>query len=131
MVTKREIDGVEVQPFQQNLAIGANVRLTDAVPFDGWLKEVTIHWPGGCNALVDVAVLYGNVQFLPKHGFLALDNVTKPYWFGYQKWVQQNQTILVHMRNRDALWPHSVTVTVTFEMPGSETYDRSRTDRGE
>jgi hypothetical protein len=117
VTTSRTIDGIRVLSFNRNLVIGENVRLRDQVPFDGWLQLVTIHWPGGCNALVDVTVIYGSQQFLPDAGFLALDDVTKDYWYGKQKWVLQNQPIIVHMRNRDALFTHNITVTVTFQQP--------------
>jgi len=86
--------------------------LTEAAPFSGYIVDATIHWPAGCNALVDVRVGHGVKQFCPNEGFLALDNCTPKYDFN--EWIDANEEVWVEMRNASA-FPHSITVTVTLE----------------
>jgi len=74
---------------------------------------VTIHWPAGCNALVDVAVGYLTTQFCPRSGFLALDNATPTYYFNEA--ITKDRPIWVIMQNRDGGFVHNITVTVTIE----------------
>ena len=108
---------IEQIPFAQTLAVagavGSGVILEETAPFSGYIKQVTIHWPDGCNALVDVRVGHGVKQFCPDEGFLALNDATPAYPFN--EWVVDQETIWVEMRNRDGGWPHNITVTVTLE----------------
>lgn len=104
-------------PFSQTLAVagaaGSGIRLSEATVFTGFIKEVMIHWPPGCNALVDVMVGYELNQFCPREGWLALDAATPIYLFNEP--VEIGRQIWVEMRNRDAINPHTITVTVTIE----------------
>jgi len=108
---------VEQIPFAHTLAVaglpGSGVMLEEPAPFSGYIKQVTIHWPDGADALVDVKIGHGVVQFCPDDGFLALNDTTPTYPFN--EWVNDQETIWVEMRNRDGLFPHSITVTVTLE----------------
>lgn len=107
---------IEQIPFAFNLAPLQGVTLRQPAPFSGYIKEVTIHWPAGCNALVDVRVGHGVsqfTQFCPIQGFLALNDVTPTYHFN--EWVGKDENIMVEMRNTDAVNPHNITVTASME----------------
>jgi hypothetical protein len=104
-------------PFSRTLAIppamGSGVTIEEKITLTGFVKEVTIHWPAGCNALVDVAVEYLTTRFCPRQGFLALNDTTPTYYFNEP--VTKDDTIRVIMQNRDGGFTHNITVTVTIE----------------
>lgn len=104
---------IEQIPFAYNLAELQGVMLTEVTPFPGYIKQVTIHWPGGCDALVDVKVGRGVEQFCPNDGYLALNDATPTYLFNVP--VKDGEEIWVEMRNTDDTNPHNITVTVTME----------------
>lgn len=108
---------IELMSFSYTLTIAgtptSGVLLTELAPFDGYIKQVSIHWPDGCNALVGVRVGYDTTQFCPREGFLALNNATVPYPFNVR--VEVGKTIWVEMRNTDGANPHNITVTVMVE----------------
>ena len=101
--------------FQQTLAPLQGVRLVDTVPIDGKIKSVAIHYPLGCNALVDVAFGYKTRQIIPTEGFIALDNATPV--FPVDEIVTRNEVAWCIMANTDAVNPHtpSLIVTITGE----------------
>lgn len=100
-------------PFSYNLAALEGVRLEEEVPFAGYIKQVMIHWPEGCNALVDVKTGGGIEQLCPRAGYLALNDATPTYPFN--EWITDHDIIWVEMRNTDGLNSHSITVVVTLE----------------
>lgn len=102
-------------PFALSLAIGQTLRLTEELHIAGFIKEVTPHWPDGCDRLVDVAVGHSTVQFCPREGYLALNDTTPTYEFNEP--VNDNEGIWVEARNRDGGNPHDITVTVIVEGP--------------
>lgn len=108
---------IEQIPFARNLpiagAVGSGVVLTEIAPFDGYIKEITIHWPEGSDALVDIRVGRGVEQFCPREGFLALNDTTPSYLFNVP--VKQNDEIWVEMMNTDGVNTHAITVTVHLE----------------
>ncbi|GAI26152.1 unnamed protein product [marine sediment metagenome] len=93
---------------------GSKVLLTEIVPFSGYIKQVTPHYPQGCNALVDVRVGHGPKRFCPREGFLALNDVTPSYPFNEPVSGGQ-EDIWVEMINGDAENKHAITVTVMLE----------------
>lgn len=118
------VEGVIAMPkkieqilFSYNLTIAgtptSGVMLNEYTPFGGHIKEVSPHWPDGCNALVDVRVGHGVKQFCPSEGFLALNDATPTYFFNEP--VEDHEEIWVEMRNRDGINPHSITVTISVE----------------
>jgi hypothetical protein len=99
--------------FRQTLAILQGVRLTDSVPIDGRLTSVTLHFPPGCNAAVDIAFGYQTRQIIPFEGFIALDAATPV--FPVSEMVKRNETLWVVMRNGDPINTHTPSVIVTME----------------
>lgn len=104
---------IEQIPFSYNLAVLQGVTLMEYAPFSGYIKEVCIHWPLNCNALVDVRVGHGVKQFCPDEGYLALNDTTPTYPFN--EWIKDHEEIWVELRNTDGLSPHNITVTVILE----------------
>lgn len=104
-------------PFAYNLAILQGVTLEEDAPFAGYIKQVSIHWPDGADALVDVRIGHGVEQFCPREGYLALNDATPTYPF--LEWVNDHDVIWVEMRNTDGAEPHNITVTITLERVAS------------
>ena len=98
--------------FKYTAAALASVRLTEKAPFNGTITQVLRHYPDGCDALVDVAVGFAGDQFLPRSGFVALDNVTVPT-LGLNVPMTRDDLLWVDIINRDALNTHTITVTIT------------------
>jgi len=92
---------------------GSAAKIYDDAPFAGMIKEVKIHWPDRCNGLVGIAVWHGTTQFLPKTGFLALNNAIVPYVINEP--ILDAEKVWVDMYNQDAVFPHQPTVTVRVE----------------
>jgi len=103
---------IEQIPFSYNITSGKGVILTEYAPFSGYIKEVSPHWPDGCDALVDIKVGHGVKQFCPDEDYLALNNATPTYPFN--EWVSDHEEIWVELRNRSAN-SHRITVTVILE----------------
>ena len=93
---------------------GSQALLTEIVPFSGYIKQVTPHWPDGCDGNVEVRVGHGNKQFCPKEGFLALNDATPTYPFN-ESVSGGNEEIWVEMINGDSANKHAITVTVMLE----------------
>ncbi len=98
--------------IEQNVAALQGIILTQEAPFDGYVREVKIHWPPGAAGLVSVRVGYRTKQFLPFEGFLALDNVTPTYPFN--EFVQHTENIFVEIQNADAANAHRITVMLNI-----------------
>lgn len=106
---------IEQIPFVYTLAIGQGVTMYEKPAFTGYIKEITPHWPDGCDGLLDIRVGHGVVQFCPNEGYLALNDTTPTYPFNEP--VKDTEEIWVEMRNRSG-FPHIITVTVTIEGVG-------------
>jgi len=106
--------GVKIEqiPFAYNLLAGVGVTLTEFAPFSGYIKQVSIHWPDGCDGLLDIRVGHGTMQFCPDEGYLALNAATPTYPFN--EWVNDREEIWVEMRNAGG-FAHRVTVAVILE----------------
>lgn len=100
-------------PFVYDLAPLEGIPLAEYAPFSGYIKEVSPHWPDGCDHLVDVRVGHGTKQFCPNEGFLALNDVTPTYYFNEP--VDDHEEIWVELRNADGANRHAITVTVNLE----------------
>jgi len=104
---------IEQIPFAYNLDPLQGVTLMEYAPFSGYIKQVSIHWPDGTNALCDVRVGHGTKQFCPDTGYLALNDATPTYPFS--EWCEDHEEIWVEMRNTDGVNNHAITVTVILE----------------
>lgn len=78
--------------------------------WDGNIREITVHFPPGCNALVEVKVFHGSTQILPEKGGLALDDATPT--FIVEREVRAGDSIRVDWINHDDSYAHTVSVIV-------------------
>ena len=115
-----EVEGVAVMPkkieqipFARTLTPLQGATIYEKPPFSGYIKQITVHWPDGADALVDIRVGHGTKQFCPIEGYLALNDATPTYPFN--EWVSDDEEIWVEMRNTDGVNNHAITVTVTLE----------------
>jgi len=99
--------------FQQTVPALQGMTLQDAVPVTGQITQITVHFPNGCNALVDVAAGWKNTQILPVNGFIALNDTTAQ--FAANTPVLQDETLWVQINNGDAANPHTITVVVSVQ----------------
>jgi len=87
------------------------------VPFDGQITQVIVHFPSGCNALVEVRVgVYqeGTVHWIcPKEGFLALDDVTLTFNIFWP--VRKKDRVCAEIYNYDDRYYHRIGITVVVE----------------
>lgn len=102
---------VEQIPFIKTLTALQGATLTERCPFSGYMTEVTISWPGGCRALVDIAIGHGKTHLCPREGYLALDNVTVSYAFNEP--VRESEELWVEMINGDDSNSHHIEVTIS------------------
>lgn len=86
-------------------------------PYDGYITDVTFHWPSGCNGLVDVAFGYGSTQLTPRTGYIALSGTTQKWNIREKHFVKTRELLWQKVRNTDAANAHTITVIVTVE-PG-------------
>jgi len=104
---------IEQIPFAYNLAALQGVTLMEYAPFSGYIKQISPHWPDGCNGLVQIRVGHGTKQFCPDEGYLALNDATPTYPFN--EWVNDHEEIWVEMINGDGANPHNISVSVILE----------------
>jgi len=93
---------------------GSGARLVEYAPKPGYIKWIMMHFPPGAAAWVNVAAGHGLTQLSPREGFLALDDTTQIFYFN--EYVVDHEEIWVVMDNGDGINPHTITVTVGFEM---------------
>ncbi|MFH1486484.1 MAG: hypothetical protein ABIH46_10460 [Chloroflexota bacterium] len=109
----------EIKTFSKTLDALEGWRQFKRITKDAVAKDVTIHWPSGCNALVSVKVYHGPKQFCPRQGSLALDDAT-PTYRDLNERLTANEELWVEIQNGDSANPHSITVTVTIDGEGVE-----------
>ncbi|GAI51629.1 unnamed protein product [marine sediment metagenome] len=73
---------------------------------------MTIHWPEGCDGLVDIAVGHNGTFLCPNEPetFLALNNATPT--FPMEEPVVWDERLWGIMRNTDGANPHKVSVII-------------------
>lgn len=108
------VGAIEQIPFSYTLTPGETLTLREYAPFAGYITFVMMHFPDGCAAKVDVAVVHGLTQFCPREGYLALNDATPTYEFGKRIHVDDHEEIRVKLRNRGGA-DHTITVAVTVE----------------
>ncbi len=83
------------------------------VPMIKTVKTITIHFPDGCDALVEVAVGYSqDKRLLPDDEYLALNDAT-PTWNINKE--TDSDTLWVEIKNGDSVNPHIISVFINYE----------------
>jgi len=84
------------------------------------INSAIIHFPAGCNSLVEVKINHGTNQILPTpvtggtaSTGIALDDTTQS--FGINERIALNETLEVVVTNHDAANPHTISVIIMIE----------------
>lgn len=91
---------------------------------DGWLTDGFMHFPPGCNALVQVRMMLETggrrIEVTPiQNQFIALDDANYAYPIDIE--VKMRDAVVVEINNYDAVNPHQISVIVNWSaarMPG-------------
>ena len=99
--------------FQETLAALTGDRFFYSCPWDATNTSIAMHFPSGCNALVDVAVGHSDKQIYPRTNFIALNDASPV--FIVSELIADNEPIWVEIRNADGLNPHTISVILTLQ----------------
>ena len=89
------------------------IRIERPIPVNGTITSIVLHFPGGCNALVDVSVGHGVKQMCPSTGVIALDAATP--MIPTSERVETSEVLWAVIANGDMVNPHTITVIATIE----------------
>jgi len=90
------------------------VILYELSPVDGKVTAITLHFPNGCNSLVEVTCYINQNPILPITGFIALNDATHTFPVG--RLVKKGDKLRVRIANRDTVNEH--TISVIWELRG-------------
>ena len=110
----------EIINLRTTVAANDEAIISETVRQKGVLTRVTIHFPPGASALVDVAVKAENEQIVPVEGFIALDAVTPT--FNIARAIEAGREVSARIRNGDGANPH--TISVIIENTPRELFER-------
>lgn len=99
--------------FAHTLPALQGVELKEACSLTGSITEVTMHFPKGCNALVDLAFGHRDIHMCPRSGYIALNNAT-PSWRDLHEPVKKGEDLWAELRNGDGANPHSPSIICTL-----------------
>lgn len=102
-------DGVR---FEINAAATTSYTLTDWSPRKGKITQLTMHYPAGCNGLVNVAFFKRAQPIYPSHDYIALNDANPQFMINEP--VEKDEELNVIVDNGD-VFPHRIVVIVTIE----------------
>jgi len=110
--------------IRYNCPASTGVVLRQEIRKDGWLTNGFMHFPPGCNALVQVRMMLETggrrIEVTPvEHQFIALDEANYAYPIDIE--VKMKDAIIVEVNNYDSTNDHQISVIVnwsTTRMPG-------------
>lgn len=89
------------------------ISVSEPSPVTGTVEYITLHFPSGCNALVEISCYINGKQILPVLGFIALDNTIKD--FPVSADVKKHDNLVVLITNRDSINAHTPSVIWNLE----------------
>lgn len=100
--------------FKETLDPLEGIEVEARSPLRGEITSITIHWPEGCDSLVDIAVGHDGTFLCPNEPdtFLALNNATPT--FPMKEPVVWDERLWGILRNTDGGNPHTVSVIITI-----------------
>ena len=104
---------IDMIPYSQTVQPETAVRMSEIMPFKAHVLSVTIHWPDGCDGLVDVQVGHGNLQFVPWNLAVSFNNAWPQ--FRMMELVQQTEMLWVDIGNADDTNEHTISVMITIQ----------------
>jgi len=103
-------------PFSRpdtTVASGKGVILSENSPLTGKVISIIIHFPGGCNSLVEIICYINQLQILPLQGFIALDDDTVT--FPVKRAVDGKDKLRVKIENKDTTNSHTPSIIWNLE----------------
>lgn len=102
-------------PIRYDVPASTEVTLAATVPIDGVATQALIHWPSGCNALVEVAIIYDDKRVLPEKEdlYYALNDATPTFKLAVP--VKRDGKFKAVLRNFDGANTHSISLDITVE----------------
>lgn len=99
--------------FRETVAGLTGMEVEEVCPLTGKITSIMLHYPDGCDALVDIAVGHGEVWLIPteRGEYQAFNDATpvipieEPVFWGERLWAM--------IDNGDAL-PHTPSITITM-----------------
>ena len=113
------IESTRTVDFRELVEAATGLEVKKPCPINGYVSAVAIHWPPGCNALVDVAVVHllggvGGRQtgIVPTDSglYLALTDVTPIFYVHFP--IKRGDYFMVVIRNADAGHDHTISVDI-------------------
>jgi len=102
-------------PFREQVPAATEREYEGLTPCKGFITAIIMHWPPGCNSLVQMAAgLKGNWLVPSEEGqYIALDAATLT--FGMRVPCGDKERVWVVMRNTDGANPHTPSVIFNVE----------------
>ena len=107
-VVTREVNlRASVQPL-------TGTRVARPSPLTGKIVQLILHWPDGCDALVDVAIGHKDTWILPHEvdTYIALNDATPV--LTVDEPIEKGEMAWMILRNTDGVNPHAISCTVTI-----------------
>jgi len=100
--------------FKETLEPLEGIEVEARCPLEGEITSVTIHWPEGCDALVDIAFGHDGTFLCPNEPgtFLALNNATPT--FPMKEPTVWDERLWGIIQNTDDSNPHTVSIIITI-----------------
>lgn len=105
--------------FRETVPLAQGVEVRRICPINGYVSFVVMHFPPGCNALVQVQLAHEKgsaggprTGILPTDAntFLALDNATPNVNLHFP--VKRGDWFYLRIRNTDGVNPHTISVDI-------------------
>ena len=87
--------------------------LDDTSPVTGLLKSITLHFPDGCNALVEITIYLQNMRVLPLNNKIALNNTTVT--FEVNRPIKKSDKLRAVIANKDSVNSHTPSIIFNIE----------------
>lgn len=97
--------------YKETVASLAENKPTQYSPVDGIIERAVIHFPSGCNGLVEVELYHKAKKIFPNtRGGIALDDATQT--FSLHEPVTSNDPIQVIFTNHDGTNSHTLSAVI-------------------
>jgi len=107
VVTREIVLRETVQPL-------TGTRVVKSSPLTGRITQLVLHFPNGCNALVDVAIGHKDTWVCPNEidTFIALNDATPVLTIDEP--IEKGEEMWMVIRNTDGVNAHAISVTFTI-----------------
>lgn len=99
--------------FKETLTALTGDKFTYICPWNATNIGVAMHFPSGCNALVDVAIGHSDKQIYPRSGYISLNDASPV--FSVSEDIANEELIWVEINNADGGNSHTITVILTLQ----------------